>query len=189
MPSLQCSLAELMLGLVINPKPTPATDAVTLTTVEQIGIHQAYTQQKCLDGYAHTIEYAAWRKCAFNRRLLAKFPREVIFKIGQLVQVYCNDLTYTFKTECKLLPHWSPPQRIVNQDHNSYHLETLEGVPIPSTFSSRHLRRFLPRPGTQLAQLRAAVVEGESEDEIGVESNGEDVLDAGDGIVGRMKEV
>ena len=114
MPSLQCSPAELMLGLVINTNPTPAIDTIAPTTVEQIGIHQAYVQQQHLDGYAHTIEHAARRKGAFDRQLLAKFPREVIFKTGQLVQVYRNDLTYTFKTERKLLPHWSPPRRIVN---------------------------------------------------------------------------
>jgi hypothetical protein len=179
MPSLQCSLAELMLGLVINTNPTPATDAVAPTMVEQIGIHQAYVQQQRVDGYAHTIEHAARRKGAFDRRLLAKFPREVIFKPGQLVQVYRNDLTYTFKTERKLLPRWSPPRRIINRNRNSYRLETLEGVPIPSTFSSRRLRCFLPRSGTQLAQqqetfeaqLRAAVSEGECEDETGDESD------------------
>jgi len=192
MPSLQCSPAELMLGLVINTNPTPTTDAVAPTTAEQIGIHQAYTQQQRLDGYAHTIEHAARRKGAFDKRLLAKFPREVIFKTGQLVQVYRNDLTYTFKTERKLLPRWSPPRRIVTRDRNSYRLETLEGVPITSTFSSRRLRRFLPRPGTQLAeqqeafeaQLRAAVAEGEGEDETGAESEEEDVLDVGAGIEG-----
>jgi len=53
------------------------------------------------------------------------------------------------------------------------------------------LRRFLPRPGTQLAQqqeafeaqLLAAVAEGEVADEIG-DGNGEDVIDVGDGIDG-----
>jgi len=131
MPSLQCSPAELMLGLVINTNPTPATDAVAPTTVEQIGIHQAYVQQQRLDGYAHTIEHATRHKGTFDRRLLAKFPREVIFEPGQLVQVCHNDLTYMFKTERKLLPCWSLPRRIVNQDRNSYRLETLEDVPIP----------------------------------------------------------
>ena len=191
MPSLQCSPAELMLGLVINTNPTPAPEVVTPTTVEQIGIHQAYVQQQRLDGYAHTVEHAARRKSAFDRRLLAKFPKEVIFEPGQLVQVYRNDLTYTFKTERKLLPRWSPPRRIVKRNRNSYRLETLEGVPMSSTFSSRRLRRFLPRPGTQLAQqqeafeaqLLAAVAEGEVADEIG-DGNGEDVIDVGDGIDG-----
>jgi hypothetical protein len=59
MPSLECSPAELMLGLVINTKPTPIEDATSETTTEQVHIHQAYTQQQRLDGYAHTMEHAA----------------------------------------------------------------------------------------------------------------------------------
>jgi hypothetical protein len=192
LPSLQCSPAELMLGLVINTNPTPFADATAPTTTEQIGVHQAYVQQQRLDGYTHTIEHAARRKGAFDRRLLAKFPREVIFAPGQLVQVYRNDLTLTFKTERKLLLCWSPPRRIVSRDRNSYHLETLEGIPMSSTFSSRRLRRFLPRSGTQLAQqqeelearLQAAVESAESKDADDDENNTEDVLDVGDGIDG-----
>ena len=56
MPSLECSPAELMLGLVINTNPTPISDAVLETTTEQVGVHQAYTQQQCLDGYAHMMD-------------------------------------------------------------------------------------------------------------------------------------
>jgi hypothetical protein len=109
LPSLKCSPAELMLGLMINTNRTLIVDATSPTTVEQVGVHQAYVQQQCLDGYAHTMEHAAQRKSAFDKRLLAKFPREVIFEPGQLVQVYCNDLTFTFKSERKLLPRWSLP--------------------------------------------------------------------------------
>jgi hypothetical protein len=102
-----------MLGLVINTNLTLAPDVVIPTTDEQVGIHQAYVQQQHLNSYAHTIEHVARHKGTFDRKLLAKFPREVIFESGQLVQVYHNNLTYTFKTEHKLLPHWSPPQRII----------------------------------------------------------------------------
>jgi hypothetical protein len=119
LPSLKCSPAELMLGLVINTNRTPIVDAALATTAAQIGIHQAYTQQQCLNGYTHTMEHAAHQKAIFDRQLLAKFPWEVLFKAGQLVQVYCNDLTYTFETECKLLPCWSPPRRVVSCDQNS----------------------------------------------------------------------
>ena len=34
--------------------------------------------------------------------------------LGDLVQIYQSDLDYTFKTERKLLPKWSPPQRVVS---------------------------------------------------------------------------
>jgi len=109
-PSLKCSPAELMLGLVINSNPTPIADSSQPTTEEQIGVHQAYMQQQRLDGYAHTMEHAEWRKKAFDRQLLSQAPRVVIFEKGHLVQVYHNDLTYTFKSERKLLPRWSPPR-------------------------------------------------------------------------------
>ena len=192
LPSLQCSPAELMLGLVINTNPTPTADTVTPTDTEQIGIHQAYVQQQRLDGYAHTIEHAVRRKGTFDKRLLAKFPREVIFTPGQLVQVYRNDLTYTFKTERKLLPRWSLPRRVVSRNRNSYHLETLEGIPMSSTFSSRRLRRFLPRSGTQLAQqqeelelqLQTAIENVETEEGANNSDDVEDVLDIGDGMDG-----
>jgi hypothetical protein len=68
-----------VLRLVINTNCTPIVDAALATTAEQIGIHQAYTQQQRLDGYAHTMEHAAHRKAIFDRWLLAKFPREVLF--------------------------------------------------------------------------------------------------------------
>jgi hypothetical protein len=191
LPSLKCSPAELMLGLVINTNRTPIADATHPTTVEQVGVHQAYVQQQRLDGYAHTMEHAARRKSAFDKRLLAKFPREVIFEPGQLVQVYRNDLNYTFKSERKLLPRWSPPRRVIAKIRNSYRLETLEGAPMTSTFSSRRLRRFLPRSGTQLAKLqedlearlKAVTVESdetEEEEEETAEKGMEDVLDIGD---------
>jgi hypothetical protein len=181
-----------MLGLVINTNPTPTTDAVTPMDTEQIGIHQAYVQQQRLDGYAHTIEHAVRRKGTFNKRLLAKFPREVIFTPGQLVQVYHNDLTYMFKTECKLLPCWSPPRWVVSRNQNLYHLETLEGIPMLSTFSSRHLRCFLPRSGTQLAQqqeklelqLQTVIESVETEEGANNSDDVEDIPDIGDGIDG-----
>jgi hypothetical protein len=88
MPSLECSPAELMLGLIINSNPTLIADATSETTAEQVHIHQTYTQQQHLDGYAHTMEHAAHQKTAFDRRLLAKSRQEVLFELGQLVQVY-----------------------------------------------------------------------------------------------------
>ena len=44
------------------------------------------------------------QKAAFDRRVLAKSPGEVVFTWGQLVQVYRSDLDYTFKAEWKMLP-------------------------------------------------------------------------------------
>ncbi|KIJ95553.1 hypothetical protein K443DRAFT_108603, partial [Laccaria amethystina LaAM-08-1] len=69
----------------------------------------AYVAQQWLDGYAGAVAHAVKRKSVFDKKVLANKPGEVIFSKGQLVQVYCSDLDDTFKTECKILPKWSPP--------------------------------------------------------------------------------
>ena len=56
-PLLQCSPAELMLGLVINTKPTPQSEVVLPNTEADASIHRAYIQQQALDRYAHTVEH------------------------------------------------------------------------------------------------------------------------------------
>ena len=117
----------------------------------------AYVEQQRLDGYAHISSHAHRRKLAFDRKVLAQAPREVIFKAGQLVQVYRSDLDFTFKTERKMVPKWSAPRRVTSRDHNSYKLETLEGLPISNRFSSRRLRRFIPRTGTMLNEAQMAI--------------------------------
>ncbi|KAG2336354.1 hypothetical protein BDR05DRAFT_834606, partial [Suillus weaverae] len=71
-----------------------------------------YVEQQRLDGYEEVVKNAIKKKAAFDKKLLQRAPGEVIFKIGQLVQVYRNDLDYTFKTERKLIPKWSVPRRI-----------------------------------------------------------------------------
>ncbi|KAJ6453013.1 hypothetical protein C8R47DRAFT_997888, partial [Mycena vitilis] len=43
--------------------------------------------------------HAQKRKAIFDKKGTARAPKEVIFKAGWLVQVYRNDLDYTFKTE------------------------------------------------------------------------------------------
>ena len=65
--------------------------------------HQvAYVEQQQLDGYTHISSHAHKQKLAFDRKVLSRAPREVIFKAGQLVQVYRSDLDFTFKAEWKM---------------------------------------------------------------------------------------
>ena len=40
---------------------------------------------------------------------------------------------------------------------NSYQIETLEGLPIAGQFSSRQLRLFIPRKGTDLDELQEVI--------------------------------
>ena len=111
----------------------------------------AYVAQQRLDGYAEMVTHAVKRKAVFDKRVLARNPGEVVFSKGQLVQIYRSDLDYTFKTDRKLLPKWSPPQWVTSRNLNSYVLERLDGTPIAGQFSARRLRAFIPKEGTKLA--------------------------------------
>jgi hypothetical protein len=117
----------------------------------------AYVAQQRLDGYAEMVMHAIKRKAIFDKCVLAHKPGEVSFLKNQLVQIYRSDLDYTFKTDRKLLPKWSPPQRIAGRNLNSYTLKKLDGTPITGQFSSRRLRGFIPGEGTQLTQEQAKI--------------------------------
>jgi transposase InsO family protein len=165
LPSLKFSPKELLLGLVVNTKPTNMEDASSPTTELDVAVQMAYITQQRLDRYASAVSHALRRKSTFNRKVLEQNPGEVIFAKGQLVQIYRSDLDYTFKTERKLLPKWSGPQRVVARNLNSYSLETLGGDPIQGTFSARRLRGFVPLKGTKLADEQLEVEERSAEEE------------------------
>ena len=165
LPTLKFAPKELMLGMVINTKPTGPNSTTTPTTELDATLQMAYVAQQHLDGYAEAVTHALKRKSAFDKRVLSRKPGEVIFSKGQLVQIYRSDLDYTFKTERKLLPKWSIPQRVTSRQLNSYTLETLKGDPIPGTFSARRLRRFIPKEGTKLAEEQRLVEEQHTREE------------------------
>ena len=161
LPSLKFSPKELLLGLVMNTKPTDKADAILPTTEADTNIQMAYMAQQCLDGYAAAVGHALRR----DRRVLEHTPGEVTFSKGQLVQIYRSDLDFTFKTERKLLPKWSNPQCIASKSGNSYSLETLKGDPIQGMFSTRRLRKFVPQEGIRLAEEQRHVEEHCTEEE------------------------
>ena len=165
LPALKYSPKELLLGLVINTPPTELTAAAEPTASEDVATQMAYVAQQRLDGYAEVVVHAIKRKGVFDKRVLARKPGEVIFSKGQLVQIYRSDLDYAFKTERKLLPKWSPPQRVTERALNSYTLEKLDGTPISGWFSARRLRRFIPREGTKLAEEQTEVERRRAEEE------------------------
>jgi hypothetical protein len=115
-------------------------------------------------------------------------PKEVIFLLGQLVQVHHSDLMHTVSCDRKLTPMWSAPQRILECHLNAYTFETINGVQLTGRFSARRLRTFVPPLGSRMAkeEERRAVGEelevgedkGESREgelglgEIGEEDNG-----------------
>jgi hypothetical protein len=154
LPSLGYSANELLLGLVINTRPTPISEAGVEPSPSEADMQMAYVSQHHLDGYGQIVDHANRRKKVFDRKILKTAPREVIFRAGDLVQVYRNDLDFTFATTRKLTPKWSAPRRVVSRTKNSYRIETLEGLPINGRFSSRRLRRFIPRGETSLAKIQ-----------------------------------
>jgi hypothetical protein len=139
LPNLKFSPNELLLGLVVNTKPTPYNVATTEVKTADVQVQMAYVDQQRMDGYAHILSHAHKRKVAFDRKVQQRAPKEVIFKAGQLVQVYRSNLDFTFKAKRKMEPKWSAPRRVTSRDRNSYKLETLEGLPIGNRFSSRRL--------------------------------------------------
>jgi len=157
LPALKFSPKELLLGLVVNTKPTNIAQSTTPVSEADVTTQMAYVAQQRLDGYAEAVAHALRRKRAFDKRVFAQNLGEVTFSKGQLVQIYRSDLDYTFKTERKLLPKWSIPQRIASRNLNSYVLETTKGDPIPGLFSARRLRQFMPKAGTKLAKEQALV--------------------------------
>ena len=151
LPSLKFSPNELAFGSVVNTNRTDPDIAATEPTVEEVNLHMAYVEQQNLDGQAQTVLHANNRKAVFDRNVVKKHPKEIIFKRGELVQVYRSELTFTHSTTRKLAPQWSPPFRITSRIRNAYKLETLNGSPAKGEYSARRLRRFHAREGTQLA--------------------------------------
>lgn len=151
LPTLKFSPKELLFGLIVNTQPTPIVESTSALRAPDAPIHIAYVEQQQIDGYEEMVRHAIKRKMAFDKRVLKTAPGEVIFNRGQLVQVYRNDLDYTFKADRKLLPKWSVPRRIKSRLQNSYKLETLEGTVLQGEYSARRLRAFTPREGTELA--------------------------------------
>ena len=151
LPSLKFSPNELAFGSVVNTNRTDPDIAATEPTAEEVNLHMAYAEQQNLDGQAQTVIHANKRKEVFDRKVLKKYPKEVIFKQGELVQVHRSELTFTHSTTRKLAPRWSPPFQITSRIRNAYKLETLNGSIAKGEYSARRLQQFHAREGTQLA--------------------------------------
>jgi hypothetical protein len=152
LPALKFSPKELLLGQVIN---TPRTDLANCTSAIRLSdanVHMAYVAQQRLDGYEAIVQHAVKRKATFDKRVLARSPREVIFSAGQLVQFFYSNQHNTLEARCKVIPKWSPPHRITERIRNSYRLETTNDEPLSGEFHARRLRAFHPREGTKLAE-------------------------------------
>jgi hypothetical protein len=101
LPNLKFSPNELLLGIMINMRHTPADQAQEEVATNEVEIQMAYVEQQGLDRYAYISSRTYKWKLAFNRKFLSQAPREIIFNAGQLVQVYRSNLDFTFKAHLK----------------------------------------------------------------------------------------
>ena len=139
LPALKFCPKEILLGLVVNTSKTPMEVSSSFLPPADIDTHMAYTAQQRLNGYAEAVHHAIQRKNAFDRKVVKSRAGVVVFKKGQLVQIYRTKLAQTLSTEHKLAPLWSPPHRVTERLLNSYRLETLDGTPLDGEFSARRL--------------------------------------------------
>jgi transposase InsO family protein len=99
LPALKFMPKELLLRITINsPRTTAEVAGREVPTEMEAAVHMAYMAQQWIDGYKVIVKHTISRKNAFDR-CMRKSSGEVVFHVGQLVQVYRSDLDYTFKTE------------------------------------------------------------------------------------------
>ena len=132
----QFSPNELALGLIVNTNQTDPNLAVTEPSPVEVDIHMAYVEQQNLNGYAQIVLHANRRKAIFDKHILKTHLKEVIFKLGDLIQAHCTDLTCTHSNNWKLILRWSPPFHITLHIHNAYKLQTLNGSQAKGEYSA-----------------------------------------------------
>ena len=101
--------------------------------------------------HTHIVEHTAKWKAAFDCKVELSCNGVIEYEKGDLIQIQDSRLDLTLATEAKLLPHWGAPHQVINQQHNLYQLEMVQGLPVSGMFSTWWLWRFVPRPGTELA--------------------------------------
>lgn len=67
LPLLKFSNKELVLGLVVNTKPTNLDTSTLPVTEFDVALQMAYVAQQHLDRYAETVAHALKRKTAFDK--------------------------------------------------------------------------------------------------------------------------
>ena len=137
--------------MVVNMMDTPLAVSSTELAEADIQIQNQYVAQQNLDAYSHIVEHAAKQEAAFDCKVELSHDGVIEYAKGDLVEIWDSRLNLTLSTEAKLLPCCGAPHRVVDQRCNSYQLETVQGLPVGGMFSVRHLRQFVPRPGTKLA--------------------------------------
>ena len=155
LPSLGYSPRELMTGILTADRKYQVGASIrqqhspsgSLQPTPEVDVNLALAYALRADGAERALIHAKERKRLFDRKvwLLAAAP-------GDLVQKYNPRWDNTHSTERKQVPKWSDPLRIRERRNTSYVLENLDGGLVSPSTHARHLRKFLPRPGSALAQ-------------------------------------
>ena len=114
LPSLMFSPNELLLGLLLNMGHTNSSEDIKPPTEEEIAVYMALIEQRHLDGYEATLNHASKRKLKFDKKLIQRAPKNVVFQPGDLVQIHAMEWTHTFASIRKLTPMWSMPHRVAS---------------------------------------------------------------------------
>ena len=67
LPNLKYSPNELLLGLVINTRPTATAEVSAAPTTEEVETQMAYVDQHRFDSYSQIVEHAERHKATFDR--------------------------------------------------------------------------------------------------------------------------
>src|SRR6187551_2002191 len=84
LPSIGLTPKELLLGRVVNTPRTLQEVTQSEPSEEDIATQAAYVAQQQLDGYDQIVRHAVKRKKVFDKRVLERHPREVMFQKGDL---------------------------------------------------------------------------------------------------------
>lgn len=152
LPSLGYSPRELLTGVLTadrsykvgaNIRQQYARDADESSPAVDVNMALAYALRT--DGAEKALEHARARKRTFDLKAKA-----FLGEPGDLVQRYDPRWENTHSTERKLAARWSEPLRVRSRNNTSYVLENLDGELVSLGTHARHLRRFVPRPGSRI---------------------------------------
>jgi hypothetical protein len=156
---------ELFFAMVINTVETGVEAASAAVLMDNIDIQQAYAGQEHFNGYARVVKHGVARKAMFDRRVLESSASEVIFEVGDLVQVLDPKYKKTFLTSKKILLEWSGTLRVKERLLNSYVIKTIYGQELDGEYNSRCLWPLHAPKGSSLEAYEAARRVGASNEE------------------------
>ncbi|PBK85348.1 hypothetical protein ARMGADRAFT_871587, partial [Armillaria gallica] len=81
-------------------------------TRDKIMMQMVYTGQQHLNGYTQAVNCGEKRKETFDKKVVGSKLRNVVFREGELVQVFNMQLDKMMQTKKKPLPRWSGVLRI-----------------------------------------------------------------------------